>query len=149
MKKFGKSLLMLICVIGLIAIFTGGCLQDLITPLHVESEVIEYSNTEPTSYLPWPTLWDGHRLKRHIDYQHQLTQLVYKRLQQDDKLKYSFVVDTLDTSVIEAERFQSTFFDPKGSIGMALAALFAGVPCALFIKRPGDKSKKELDILKA
>jgi len=145
MKKFGKSLVLLVCVVGLLAVFTGGCLQDLLTPIHLEKEVINYSQTEPTSYLPWPTLWDAQRVKHHIDYQHQLTQLVYKRLQQDDSLQYSFVVNSIATSMTEAENFQGTFFDPKGSIGMALAALFAGVPCALFIKRPGDKSKKELE----
>ena len=143
MKKIGRNLLMLACVLGLVAVFTGGCLQDLITPMHVEQEVIEYSGIEPTSYLPWPTLWDGYRIKRHLDYQHQQMQLIYKRLQQDDSLKYSFLVNSIDNSVVEAERFQSTFFDPKGSIGMALAALFAGVPCALFIKRPGDTPKKK------
>ena len=139
MKKLLRSLLLLVCMAGLVAVFSGGCLQDLIVPCHINEDAIEYSGIEPTSYLPWTTVWDAHRVKDYIELQHKKTQLIYKRLQQDDTLTYSFVVNAVDISLIEAEVLQKKLFDPNGSVGMLLATLFGGTIGTFFLNTPKKK----------
>ena len=140
MKKLLRSIVMLVCVVGLITIFSGGCLQDLVTPCHINEDAIEYSSTEPTSYLPWTTVWDAHRIKDYIELQHKRTQLIYKRLQQDDTLTYSFVINAVDISLIEAEVLQKKLFDPNGSVGMLMATLFGGTIGTFFLNTPKKKT---------
>ena len=144
MKKFGKALITLICVIGLIFIFGCTMLQDVTMPCHIEEQAIEYSGVEPTSYLPWTTVFDAKRIRDHIEYQHKQTQLIYKRLQEDDTLKYSFVLDSIQLSLADAQAMQEKLFNPNGSVGMALSMLFGGTIGAMFINTPkkNDSSQK-------
>lgn len=146
MRKLGKALIMLVCVLGLVIMFGSGCFQDLATPCHIDEKAIEYSEVDATSYLPWTTLWDAQRLRGEILYRHSNLQRVYVRLQEDDNAEVTFLVDALDTSVAGAREFQDQVFNPSGPVGMLLPTLFGGVLGSVFIKRPGDKSKKEVDL---
>lgn len=139
MKKFGRALLMLICVTGLVVIFSAGCLQNLSIPTHIDERAIDYSEVSPTSYLPWTTLWDAQRIRKEILYKHGRLQVVYKRLQEDDTAKVTHIIGGLDTNIGEAQTMKEKLFNPNGSVGMAMTALFGGTIGAFFINTPKKK----------
>ncbi len=45
-----------------------------------------------------------------------------------------------------ARQLQQRLFSPTGSVGMIMTTLFGGTLGSLLIKRPGDKSKKEVEL---
>lgn len=139
MRKLGKALVTLICVIGLVFIFGCASLQNLAIPTHVDEGAIVYSDVEPTSYLPWTTLYDAQRLRREIVYKHECLQRVYKRLQEDDNAKVTHIIGGLDNNIGESQVIKEKLFNPNGSVGMALTALFGGTIGALFINTPKKK----------
>lgn len=139
MRKFSKALLMLICVAGLVVIFGCGSLQNLSMPTHVNPDAIDYAEVEPTSYLPWTTLWDAQRIRREMIYKHDCLQKVYIRLQEDDNAKVTHLLNGLDTNISEAETMKEKLFNPNGSVGMAMTALFGGTIGAFFINTPKKK----------
>ena len=139
MKKFGKALLMLVCVAGLAIIFGCASMQSLSIPTHVDQSVIDYADVEPTSYLPWTTLYDARRIRRGMIYKHDCLQRVYIRLQEDDNAKVTHLLSGLDTNIGEAETMREKLFNPNGSVGMALTALFGGTIGAFFINTPKKK----------
>ncbi|MHA1961927.1 MAG: hypothetical protein ACW99U_17095 [Candidatus Thorarchaeota archaeon] len=140
MKRIGKALVMLVCVVGLILMFGCAAFQDLATPCHIDQEAIDYASIEPTSYLPWPTLWDAQRLRKEILYRHDNLQIVYQRLQEDDSRRVTYIIDSLDTSVAGANEFKEKVFDPSGPVGTLLPMLFGGTIGAMFINT-GKKQK--------
>ena len=142
MKKFGKSFIGLMLVVGLLAIFGCSMVKDVVTPCHIDEEAINYSGVEPTSYVPYTSVYDAHRVLAYIDFNHTALQLQYARLAQDDKLQHNFLVPRLEANVTDAVVFQNKIFSPTGAIGLAFPALAAGTFGALFIKRPGDEKKK-------
>jgi len=84
-----------------------------------------------------------------MDYKHLDFQAGLKDLLESDNRAYNFYADRITSSIADARQLQQKLFNPNGSIGMAITALFGGTIGALFIKRPGDKSAKELETLKA
>ncbi len=146
MKKLGKGIVTLVCVVGLVAILTGGCFQDLMTPCHINPDVIEYSEQEATSYLPWTTVFDAERIKSYTDYKHVDFQAFYDNAKALDRREYIFLTDGLNGSIASARQLQQRLFSPTGSVGMIMTTLFGGTIGAMFIKRPGDKSKREVEL---
>lgn len=145
MKKLSKAVVTLVCVVGLVIMFGCAAFQDLATICHIDEAAIEYSDVKPTSYLPWTTLWDAQRLRKEIIFKHNQLQVVYTRLQEDDNILVGHVLDVLDVSIAGAQEFRDNAFNPQGAIGLLVPTLFAGTLGSLLIKRPGDKSKKELE----
>ena len=141
MKKFGKSLIGLVLVVGLLAIFTGACVQDIITPCHISEDVIKYSGIEPTSYAPWTTVWDAKRVRDYMNFNHVQYQNACERLKQDDSLSHAFLLGSLNVTIADATAFQKQVFSPTSAIGLAFPALFAGTFCSLFVSKPSDKKK--------
>lgn len=133
MKKFGKSLIGLALVVGLLAIFGCSMVKDVVTPCHIDKQAINYSGVEPTSYVPYTSVYDAKRVLAHIDFNHTEFQLMYARMAQDDKLQHNFLVPRLEANVTEAIVFQNKVFSPTGAIGLAFPALVAGTFGALFI----------------
>lgn len=119
-----------------------GCsaFQDLATPCHIDERAIEYSDVEPTSYLPWTTLWDAQRLRKEIIFRHDGLQNIYRRLQEDDNMLVGHVLDVLDVSVADAGTFKDKVFNPSGPIGMLLPTLFGGTIGAMFINTGKKKA---------
>ena len=140
MKKFTKALVTLVCVVGLVIVFGCAGLQDLVIPCHINEDVIEYSGEEPTSYLPWTTVFDAERIKAYTDFEHNDLQRYYQVLINQDDMKYNFLIGRVDLSIADARQLQQKLFNPNGSVGMAITALFGGTLGALFINTPKKKN---------
>lgn len=136
MKKFGKALVTLICVIGLVITFGCAGLQDVVVPCHIDENAITYSEQPATSYLPWTTVFDAERIKAYMDYKHLDFQKGLKDLLEDDNLAYDFYTGQINSSIADARQLQQKLFNPNGSVGMAITALFGGTIGALFINTP-------------
>ena len=143
MKKFGKALVTLICIVGLIIMFGCAGLQDLVVPCHIDENAIEYSEQKPTSYLPWTTVFDAERIRAYVDYKHLDFQKTLKDMLAGDNLVYDFYTDQLNSSIADARQLQQKLFNPNGSIGMAITALFGGTIGAMFINTPKKKEKNQ------
>ena len=140
MKKLGKGIITLVCVVGLVAILTGGCFQDLMTPCHINPEVIEYSQQEATSYLPWTTVFDAERIKAYTDYKHIDLQALYDNAKALDRREYVFLTERLDLGIAGARQLQQRLFNPNGSVGMIMTALFGTTIGAMFINTGKKKA---------
>lgn len=143
MRKLGKGLVTLVCIVGLVIMFGCATFQELGTLCHIDGVAIKYAGLEATSYLPWTTLWDAQRIRKGILYNHKLTQMIYQRAQEDDNIEVAYIIESLDTSIMSAEEFKNAVFDPAGPIGLALPMIFGGTLGALFIPR-----KRERDLEK-
>lgn len=141
MKKISKALVTLVCIVGLVIMFGCAGLQDIATPCHIDENAIVYSEQEPTSYLPWTTVFDAERIKAYMDYKHLDFQKGLKDLLEDDNLAYDFYTGQLNSSIADARQLQQKLFNPNGSIGMAITALFGGTIGAMFINTPKKKEK--------
>jgi hypothetical protein len=133
MKKFLKGLVTLVCIVGLVIIFGCASFQDLATPCHINEDVIKYSGQPATSYLPWTTVFDAERIKAYMDYEHLDTQKMWDEMKLQDMRKYSFLTERIDVGITDGRQLQQKLFDPNGSIGMAIVALFGGTIGAMFI----------------
>lgn len=140
MKKFSKSFLGLVLVAGLLAIFTGACVQDIITPCHINESAIEYAGIEATSYAPWTTVWDAKRVRDYMNFNHVQYQNAMNRLKDDDNIRHAFELDNLNVTLADSQAWQKKVFSPTGVIGLAFPALAAGTFGALFINT-GKKKK--------
>lgn len=141
MRKIGKGLVVLVCVVGLVGMFGCSGFQDILTPCHINEAAIEYAGIPGTSYMPWTSVWDASRVLSHMNYNHSVYQISYERMKQDDNLQHSFLYGNLEVNIADARSFQEQLFDPSGPIGLAIPMLFGGTLGALFINTP--KKKKE------
>lgn len=147
--RFFKTLLVALVVTLLLGFM--GCVgfQDIITPCHIDEATIEYSGQQPTSYVPWTTVWDAKRIRGYLNFNHIQYQNACERLKQNDKLTHAFLLDGVDANIADSVQFQATVFSPTGPIGaLFLAGGGLGIG-ALVIKRPGDKSKKQIEAEKS
>jgi hypothetical protein len=136
-------------VILFVALFTIGflgciSLQDIATPCVIEPAAAEYAKVKPTSFLPWTTLYDAKRVTLHMDYQHQLKQIELMRDLQDDDLHVTFIRDAHVAHVEAAKEFRDSAFSPESTGSLLASGLGFGTLGALLIKRPGDKSEKQI-----
>ncbi len=142
---------LIVGVVAVILITFLGCsaMQDGMTPCFIEPDAIEYTGEKPTSFMPFTSLWDAERIEARLDYRHQLNQIAYVRLMEDDNLRVSFLKDKSTIHMAGAREFQKTVFSPAGPVGLLVSGLGFGTLGAILIKRPGDKSKKEVDLEKS
>ena len=140
MKKFGKGLVAMLLLTGLVAMFGCALVQDALVPCNIEQEAIVYSGQKPTSWVPWTTLYDGNRILEWIEFNHLQYQLACDRMKEDDKLMHGKIVGRLSVSINQSTQFKSKVFSSTGVIGMAFPALAAGTFGALFINT-GKKKK--------
>ena len=146
MRKLGKGLVTLICVVGLVIMFGCTTFQELVTPCHIDKKAPENAGMEATSYLPWTTVWDARRVFAHLNYMHTQTQIAYERLQQDDSFTHAFLLNSVEVNLADAIGLQEQLFDPAGPIGLLLPALFGGGIGAMFIPRRREKDlEKQLN----
>lgn len=141
MTKKLKALIVVFCTIGLVALFGCSAVMDLATPCHIEPDLIKYVDEKPTSYLPFTTLWDAERLGSKFDYLHQVKQIDYQRLAEDDNIFVDYITSVQGRHIVSAKQFQKTVYTPNGPVGLALTTLFGGTLGAVLIPRPGDKKK--------
>ena len=147
MSKVGKwsnRIFITVLATFLIAFFTAGCLQDLIAPCYIEQEAIEYSQVEVKKNIPYTSLWDAKRVQLGMEYQHHLRTIELNRDLMDEDIYFNFINDAHLTHVKNSNEFKNTVFSPGSPIGLAISGLGFGTIGALCIKRPGDKSEKQI-----
>lgn len=141
LRKIGKGLVTLVCVIGLVVIFGCAAMMDAVTPCFIEPDAIIYADEVPTSFMPFTSLWDAERIDYKMNYVHILNQKALERLMEDDNLEYSFLIDKSVIHQVGAREFQKAVFTPDGLIGLLIPTLCTGTLCATLISKPGDKRK--------
>ena len=145
MKKWIKRSLVTVASIVLIVLFGCSALMDAVTPCFIEQDAIKYADVNPKRFMPYTSLWDSEWVVANIDFNHDKVQRALARLSEDDNLEYTFLKGTTTSNMQQAMEFQQAVFTPEGPIGLALPFLTGGALGALLIKRPGDKSEKELN----
>ncbi len=129
-----QRLILAIAIVGL-AIFLGcASVQDLMTPAYIPPQSVEYTGAEPTTLLPFTTLFDLRRIDRKMDF-------VYL----GKKLEYDFLKGVNAVHIMASEELQTAIFSPEGPIGLAFPMLFGGTLGALLIKRPKDRTADDYD----
>ena len=118
---------------GVLAVLLLGCsaVLDAVTPCYIPPDTIKSADTEPTTFMPFTTLWDSQRIDRLID-------LKYQRRQ----LEYFFRKKVSNIHQQAAMRMQADFIQPALAGLVGVGGLGIGW---LGIKRPGDKTKEQLD----
>lgn len=141
MTKWIKRITVTVSALVLIVLFGCSAVMDAVTPCYIEPEAIRYADANPTSFMPFTTLWDAHRIDSMMGYKHILNQVEKNRLLEDDDMKYSFLKNVQAVHKQGAQALQETVFSPEGPIGLLFPTLFGGTLGALLIKRPGDVKK--------
>ncbi len=124
--------------LGLGVMFGCSAVQDIITPAVVSQEAAEWADTTPKSFMPYTTLWDAKRIGSAIDFKITI-----------ERIRGGYYKGITNLSIVASEELKTTLFSPEGPIGLLLPTLFAGTLGALLVKRPGDKSKKEVELEKS
>lgn len=132
-------------VLVLVAMFSAGCFQELLTPAFIEPQAIKYAGEEETSGKSlnpfWTTLWDSKRIARQMEYQHGLVVKGLVRQIEDDADAYNYIRKQHVLNIQAAEDFQATLFSPTGPIGLLVPTLAAFGIGAMGVTRPKDKRR--------
>ena len=117
-----------------------GCsaVQDVIVPTYVDEGAATWADVPTKMLMPYTTLFDAKRVASAIDYKLTI-----------EKIKGGYYKGITNLSILGGEEIKATMFSPDGPIGLLLPTLFGGTLGAMLIKRPGDKSKKELELEKS
>lgn len=145
MKSWIKKTLVTMCTVVLVVMIGCAAMMNAVTPCFIEPEVIKDANESPTSFMPFTTLWDAERIINKFDYNFQVGQIGLIRLIEDKKMRRDFFRGLQMVHVGGAQEFQKTIFSPEGVVGILVPSLAIGTIGALLIKRPGDKSAKEVE----
>ena len=137
MNKKQKTLTVLM-VMGLAIMFGCSAIQDVITPTYVNEKAAEWAGVPTKMLMPYTTLWDAKRVGMAIDYKITI-----------ERFKGGYYRSMTNLSILAGEEIKTTLFSPQGPIGLLLPTLFGGTLGAMLIKRPGDKSKKEVELEKS
>ena len=132
--------------VGLVmAVLVGflGCagFQDALTPCYIDREIGEYAEDDMTSFVPFTSLFDAKRLKRRMDYVHEMNQEQISRLHVDDIMVYSFLNDSITIGMKDSSQLQETIFSPSGPLGLLIPTLLGGTLGATLISKPSDRKK--------
>lgn len=139
MNKKQKTLTVLM-VMALAVMFGCSAFQDVLTPTYVDEEAAAWAEVpvKTFKFMPYTSLWDAKRIGKAIDY--KLTV---------EKLKGGYYKSITNLSIFAGEEFKTAVFSPEGPVGLLLPTLLGGTLGAMLIKRPGDKSKKEVELEKS
>ena len=125
--KWIKKLPMVLVGLLLLALLGCTALLAVITPGHVPPMLIKYAKAEPTSYMPFTTLWDLQRITRLADWE-------FKK----EQLKYGFIKELSQIHQFAAKELQTKFMMPAISGLMSMGALGVGW---FGMSKPSDKKK--------
>lgn len=137
MNRKLKTLIISVCIFGLAVIFGCASVMDVATPCYIPPEAIRFADANVPTFLPYTSLWDAKAVRLKMDFVHTRDMLT-------GELKYKFLRGLTTANIETSQRFQETIFSPTGPIGLLFPTVFGGTLGALLIKRPGDKSKKEM-----
>jgi len=140
-----------VLAVGLIIVVLVGFLgcagfQDALTPCYIDQEIGEYTESNMTSFVPFTSLFDAKRLKRRMNFIHQMNQEEISRLGVDDGMLYVFLNDSVTLGMGDASQLQETIFSPSGPIGLLVTTSLGGLLGATLISKPSDR--KEIENLK-
>jgi len=131
--KFQKLIIWL-SVLGLTLMLGCSSFQDALTPCYIPPASLDYADAEPTTILPFTTLFDARRVSFKMDFVHLKKQTL-------DNLHYNFLRGMNTFHIAAAEELQAKLFSPEGPIGLLFPTLMAGTLGALLISKPTDKKK--------
>jgi len=138
MSKKIQTLLVSVSILGLVVFIGCSSVQDLIIPSYISPAAIDYVDANVPILTPYTSLFDAKTIDRKMDYVHLLNSMT-------EEARYKFLKSELAFHIGVSEEFQQAIFSPEGPIGLLFPTLLGGSLGALLIKRPGDKSKKELE----
>ena len=136
MNKKQKTLTVLM-VMGLAVMFGCSAVQNILTPTYVNEEAAEWAGVSTKLLMPYTTLFDAKRVGQAIDFKLTI-----------ERIRGGYYKSITNLSILAGEEIKATVFSPEGPIGLLLPTLFGGTLGAMLIKRPGDKSKKEVELEK-
>ncbi len=139
MSKKLQRLILATAIMGLAIFFGCASMKDLIIPAYIPPASLEYSGSEPTTLLPFTTLFDLKRVDMKMDF-------VYATSQMTEKLKYKFLKGVNYVHISASEELREAVFSPSGPIALMFPMLLGGTVGSLLISKPEDKKKiKELE----
>jgi len=139
--RWYQKLLVLMCSIVLVTVLGCSAWMDGLTPAHIDEAAIEYSDSNPHLYLPYTSLWDAKRIQREMMYVHQTEQVRLARKLEDDKLRFAYLRNAMETNISSAEELRDTLFSPTGPLSLLFAAVPSLALGAYLIPRPSDKKR--------
>lgn len=137
MNKKQKTLTVLMGMCLAVMFCCSAC-QDLITPTYVSIEAAEWANVPTKLIMPYTTLWDAKRVGQAIDFKLTI-----------ERIRGGYYKNITNLSILAGEEIKATVFSPDGPVGLLMPMLLGGGLGAMLIKRPGDKSKKEVELEKS
>jgi len=142
--KILKTLSAILCLIAF-AVLMGACaMQDYLVPCFIDGRVGEFAESEMTSIMPYTTLADADRLDREMERTQAEWTMYFTQMLEERNLKHQFLAQGLQLNKIPAEALRETLFAPTGVFG-ALTGLLGLGAGAMFIKRPGDLRKEDVE----
>ena len=133
-----QKVLTTVMVILLAVLFGCSAIQDILTPTYIDEEAAEWAGIPTKLLMPYTTLFDAKRIDKAIDFKLTIA-----------KIRGGYYKSITNLSILAGEEFKTTMFSPEGPIGLLLPTLLGGTLGAMLIKRPGDKSKKEVELEKS
>lgn len=140
-----KTLIAIVCFAPILILVGCAGFQNAIMYQRIAPEMKEYTNDSGLSLMPWTTIADGIRLEHKMEYKHLEFQKACERMAVDDVSYVDYLRKEHTFHREQAIQVRDFAFDPSGPLGFLAVAGLAGTGGALLIKRPGDKSKKELE----
>ena len=139
-----RTLTAAICLILFVALMVGCAFQDYLVPCYIDERVGEYTDANMTSLLPITTIADAKRLIEELNFVAIEKREVWLQRIEKDHRTHTFLANSTAFNLINAQEFQETLFAPTGVFG-ALTGLMGLGAGAMFIKRPGDLRKEDVE----
>ena len=133
-----QKILTAFMVTALAVMFGCSAVQDLLIPTYVNEEAAEWAGIPTKLLMPYTTLFDAKRLGRAIDFKLTI-----------ERIRGGYYKSITNLSILAGEEIKTTLFSPEGPIGLLMPLLVGGGLGGMLIKRPGDKSKKEVELEKS
>lgn len=139
-----KTLSAIVCL-TLFTIIMGACaLQDSVTPCFIDERVGEYTGAGMTTLVPYTTIADAKRLGKEMNFVSvEKREALLEEVKKNSRL-HAFLADALSSNLIDANSLRETLFGPTG-VASALTGLLGLSAGAMFIKRPGDLRKEDVE----
>ena len=142
--KYVRTITAIVCLIAFAALMVVAGCQDSITPCYVDERVGEYTGANMTSLLPYTTIADAKRLGREMNYMSvEKREALLEAVKKNSRL-HAFLTNALSDNLIDANSLRETLFGPTG-VASALAGMLGLGAGAMFIKRPGDLRKEDVE----
>jgi hypothetical protein len=139
-----KTIITVLCLAAF-AILMGACaVQDYLVPCYIDERVGEYTDANMTSLLPITTIADAKRLIEELNFVAVEKREAWLQRIEKDHRTHTFLANSTAFNLINAQEMQETLFAPTGVFG-ALTGLLGLGAGAVFIKRPGDLRKEDVE----